>query len=158
MEGDQQFFTVSVCILNQWALDLAGNTRRILASIRQAKREGAKYRLGSELEICGYGCEDHFPESDLLDGCWKCLSKILVATLKDPDYKDIVCDVVLPVRWPTNGKIFNCRAIVLNGQILLLRPKIDLASNGLHFEPRWFAAWSSPWRLESIDLPEVITR
>ncbi|CAM9696941.1 unnamed protein product, partial [Heterosigma akashiwo] len=54
--------TVATCNLNQWALDFDGNLERILQSIREAKAKGAKYRLGPELEICGYGCEDHYLE------------------------------------------------------------------------------------------------
>ena len=44
--------TVATCSLNQWALDFAGNTERIVQSLRLA-REGnrASYRLGPELEI-----------------------------------------------------------------------------------------------------------
>ena len=52
--------TVATCNLNQWALDFDGNCERILKSCAIAKEQGATYRLGPELEICGYGCEDHF--------------------------------------------------------------------------------------------------
>lgn len=52
--------TVATCNLNQWALDFDGNCKRILKSCAIAKEQGATYRLGPELEICGYGCEDHF--------------------------------------------------------------------------------------------------
>ncbi|XP_032213982.1 glutamine-dependent NAD(+) synthetase isoform X2 [Mustela erminea] len=43
--------TVATCALNQWALDFEGNLQRILKSIEIAKRKGARYRLGPELEI-----------------------------------------------------------------------------------------------------------
>ena len=45
--------TVATCSLNQWALDFTGNLKRIQESIRIAKRKGATYRLGPELEIPG---------------------------------------------------------------------------------------------------------
>lgn len=54
--------TLATCNLNQWALDFDGNLKRIEESIRLAKTKGCKYRLGPELEISGYGCEDHFLE------------------------------------------------------------------------------------------------
>ena len=47
--------TLATCNLNQWALDFQGNLERILASIEDAKNKGARYRLGPELEITGYG-------------------------------------------------------------------------------------------------------
>ena len=38
---------------------------------------GAAYRLGPELEISGYGCEDHFFEIDTVRHCWDTLAEIL---------------------------------------------------------------------------------
>jgi NAD+ synthase (glutamine-hydrolysing) len=57
-----QYITVATCNLNQWAMDFDGNMERILESCVRAKKAGATYRLGPELEIPGYGCEDHFYE------------------------------------------------------------------------------------------------
>lgn len=37
---------VAVCSLNQWALDFDGNYSRIVESIRIAKQQGAKFRVG----------------------------------------------------------------------------------------------------------------
>jgi hypothetical protein len=42
---------VATCSLNQWALDFEGNLKRILESIRLAKKQGAKLRVGPELEV-----------------------------------------------------------------------------------------------------------
>lgn len=42
---------VATCTLNQWALDFQGNYDRIRASILEAKRQGARLRVGPELEI-----------------------------------------------------------------------------------------------------------
>ena len=57
---------LATCNLNQWAMDFDANLDRTVKSIQQAKACGAKYRLGPELEICGYSCEDHFLEQVLL--------------------------------------------------------------------------------------------
>ena len=56
---------LSTCNLNQWALDFDGNQERVQRSIAEAKRQGATYRVGPELELTGYSCEDHFLESTL---------------------------------------------------------------------------------------------
>ena len=66
-----KLLTLAVCNLNQWALDFDGNCKRILESIRIAKERGATYRLGPELEVCGYGCEDHYLEADTLYHSWQ---------------------------------------------------------------------------------------
>lgn len=69
--------TVAACNLDQWALDFDGNLDRVLRSIRQAKAMGARYRLGPELELCGYGCEDHFLEHDTFLHCDQSLAALL---------------------------------------------------------------------------------
>jgi NAD+ synthase (glutamine-hydrolysing) len=56
--------TIATCAMNQWALDFDGNLSRILQSLDDAAKVGAKLRLGSELEIPGYGCQDHHYETD----------------------------------------------------------------------------------------------
>ncbi|KAI3925786.1 hypothetical protein MKX01_003345 [Papaver californicum] len=55
---------VATCSLNQWAMDFDCNLKNIKESIIKAKEAGAVIRLGPELEITGYGCEDHFLELD----------------------------------------------------------------------------------------------
>lgn len=55
---------MATCNLNQWAMDFDCNVKHIKESIDEAKRAGAVIRLGPELEISGYGCEDHFLELD----------------------------------------------------------------------------------------------
>ena len=67
--------TVATCSLAQWSLDFDGNLRRILESIRISKEKGAKYRVGPELEIPGYGCNDHFLENDMLWHSWESLGE-----------------------------------------------------------------------------------
>ena len=69
--------TLAVCTLNQWALDFDGNLERILISVDKAKKAGAVYRTGPELEITGYSCEDHFYESDTLLHSWQVLAHLL---------------------------------------------------------------------------------
>uniref|UniRef100_A0A452TLZ8 Glutamine-dependent NAD(+) synthetase n=1 Tax=Ursus maritimus TaxID=29073 RepID=A0A452TLZ8_URSMA len=59
------------------------------SSIEIAKRKGARYRLGPELEICGYGCWDHYYESDTLLHSLQ----VLAALLESPVTQDIICDV-----------------------------------------------------------------
>lgn len=45
-------------------MDFDTNLFNIKESISRAKNAGAVIRIGPELEITGYGCEDHFMEQD----------------------------------------------------------------------------------------------
>lgn len=144
--------TLAVCTLNQWAMDFEGNLARILKSIEIAKEKGASYRLGPELEICGYGCSDHFYESDTCLHSWQVLAELL----KSPITKGIICDVGMPVMH--KNVRYNCRVIFLNRQILLVKPKTDMANHGNYRELRWFTAWAKPQTVEEYYLPRMIAK
>ncbi len=145
-----QLTTLATCNLNQWALDFDGNLRRIMESIERAKEAGAKYRLGPELEIPGYGCQDAFLEGDTIRHSWECLAEILQSDLTD----GILCDIGMPVMH--KNVRYNGRILILNRQILLIRPKMILADDGNYREPRWFGAWQHPNTIEDHALPRMI--
>lgn len=142
--------TLATCALNQWALDFEGNLQRILKSIEIAKSKGARYRLGPELEICGYGCADHYLESDTVLHSFQ----MLAALLDSPTTEDIICDVGMPVMHKSS--LYNCRVIFLNKKILLIRPKMTMANRGNYREMRWFLPWNKPREIEEHYLPEII--
>lgn len=141
---------VSTCNLNQWALDFDGNLERVCESIRIAKEAGASYRLGPELELCGYGCEDHFLEMDTLYHCWESLGTILTSNLTD----GILCDIGMPVLH--KNVRYNCRVFCLNRKIIAIRPKICMADDGNYRETRWFTAWKEDHGLDDFILPVTI--
>ncbi|XP_042528514.1 glutamine-dependent NAD(+) synthetase isoform X1 [Dipodomys spectabilis] len=142
--------TVATCALNQWALDFEGNLQRILRSIEIAKNKGARYRLGPELEICGYGCWDHYYESDTLLHSLE----VLKALLESPVTQDIICDVGMPVMH--RNVRYNCRVIFLNRRILLIRPKTALANQANYRELRWFTPWARSRQTEEHFLPRML--
>ncbi|XP_053545206.1 glutamine-dependent NAD(+) synthetase [Bombina bombina] len=142
--------TLASSSLNQWVLDFQGNFIRILHSIKIAKEKGARYRLGPELEICGYGCADHFFESDTILHSFQVLGKLL----ESPETSDIICDVGMPVIH--KNVRYNCRVIFLNKKILLIRPKMVLANGGNYRELRWFTPWNKVRGVEDHFLPRTI--
>ncbi|XP_041452892.1 glutamine-dependent NAD(+) synthetase-like [Lytechinus variegatus] len=142
---------LATCTLNQWAMDFEGNYERILKSIAIAKEKGARYRLGPELEITGYGCNDHFYESDTNLHSWQILAKLLEA----PETQDIICDVGMPVMH--KNVRYNCRVIFLNKKIILIKPKTDMANNGNYRELRWFTGWAKLRTVEQHFLPRMIS-
>ncbi|KAH8690888.1 hypothetical protein BGW36DRAFT_306121 [Talaromyces proteolyticus] len=144
--------TVATCALNQWSLDFAGNLRRIKQSIVKAKEAGATLRVGPELEIPGYGCLDHFLENEVYENSWDSVHSILT----DPSLHDIIIDVGLPLLH--RNCRYNARAIILNGQILCLRPKLYLANDGNFREMRFFTPWNRPRHVEQYYLPPHIQK
>ena len=142
---------LATCNLNQWSLDFEGNTARIIESIEIAKASGARYRLGPELEITGYSCEDHFLELDTLRHSWESLACILKGGYTD----GILCDIGMPVMY--KNVRYNCRVFVLDGKVLLIRPKMILAGDGNYREHRWFVAWERGWTTEPYTLPREMS-
>ncbi|OJA19921.1 hypothetical protein AZE42_03756 [Rhizopogon vesiculosus] len=136
--------------LNQWALDFQGNYERIVRSIAIAKERGATIRVGPELEIPGYGCYDHFLEGDTILHSWEVLAKILASD----DTMGIVCDIGMPI--VHKNVIYNCRVIVHDKQILLIRPKMWLANDGNYREMRYFTPWMKHQQWEHHFLPRII--
>ncbi|KAI9457177.1 hypothetical protein HD554DRAFT_2207240 [Boletus coccyginus] len=136
--------------LNQWALDFQGNYERIIESIVIAKQRGATLRVGPELEIPGYGCYDHFLEGDTVLHSWEVLAKILASE----ETMGIVCDIGMPVMH--KNVIYNCRVIVHNKQILLIRPKMWLANDGNYREMRYFTPWMKHREWEDHFLPRIV--
>ena len=97
---------------------------RIIASIQEAKARQATLRVGPELEITGYGCYDHFLESDTFLHSWEMLARVL----QESTCRDILLDIGMPVMH--RNVRYNCRIVCFNGQIILIRPKLYLAQSG----------------------------
>lgn len=133
---------LATCNLNQWANDYDGNLARIKQSIIEAKAQGAKYRLGPELEVSGYSMEDHFLEMDTYLHCDQSLAEILDSDLTD----GILCDIGCPILH--RNVRYNCRVFCLNRQIVLIRPKLYLADDGNYRERRYFTSWKYPSELQ----------
>ncbi|OBT51870.1 hypothetical protein VE04_06820 [Pseudogymnoascus sp. 24MN13] len=144
--------TLATCSLNQWALDFEGNAQRILQSIKEAKAGGASLRIGPELEITGYGCLDHFLESDTDMHSWESL----VMILKDPICEDILLDIGMPVMH--KNVRYNARILSLNKEILLIRPKLSLANDGNYREMRYFSPWKGERIVEDFYLPRSVQK
>ena len=120
--------------LNQTPLDLAGNTRRILKAIADARGAGVQILVLPELCLTGYGCEDAFFRPDLSVRAMDLLVKEIA-----PASKNIVCTIGLPV--VIEGALYNAVAVLADGRILGINAKRRLPRDGVHYEPRWFRPW-----------------
>lgn len=138
--------TIATCNLNQWAMNFSGNYTRILAAIIEAKLLGVMFLLTSELSLSGYGCEDHFMEANTFQQCIDSLAKLLREAPRD------ICYVV-GMPWIFRGVRYNVNVVCLNGQIILIRPKMYMANDGNYRELRWFTPWSSSRGVMTAELP-----
>ncbi|KAK5970326.1 Glutamine-dependent NAD(+) synthetase, partial [Trichostrongylus colubriformis] len=142
---------LSVCTVNNWALDFKGNLERILKTCDEANRGGSRLRLGPELEISGYGCADHHFEIDTEIHSWEILKRIVD---KSKDWPNLMIVTGMPVRHKM--LLYNCLVTVLNGKILLIRPKMALCDCDVYRESRWFVRWTKPFTTVPFQLDESI--
>uniref|UniRef100_A0A915D1H6 Glutamine-dependent NAD(+) synthetase n=1 Tax=Ditylenchus dipsaci TaxID=166011 RepID=A0A915D1H6_9BILA len=127
---------VAVCTVNNWALDFTGNSNRILKTCREAYAKGARIRLGPELEIPSYGCEDHFFEIGTEIHSWKVLRSI---TEESKKLQDMLIITGMPIRY--RGVLYNCMVAVANNRIVFIYPKSVLCNDDIYRESRWFVPW-----------------
>jgi NAD+ synthase (glutamine-hydrolysing) len=134
---------VASAVLNQTPLDWENNQANILAAIKDARQREARILCLPEMAITGYGCEDAFHSPGLQRTALDVLQEIVAET----------SDMILAVSVPLLHKsgLFNAACLAANGEILGFVAKRFLASEGLHYEPRWF----KPWPLGVCDTAEV---
>lgn len=124
---------VAAAALNQIPLAWVGNCAAIERALRDARSCGARLVCLPELCITGYGCEDAFHSSGVLQHALSCAERLART------YKDIVFNVGVPLE--VSGVVYNTVALVAGGSIRGFVAKQHLAGDGLHYEPRWFKPW-----------------
>ncbi len=124
---------VAAAALNQTPLAWSGNCAAIERALRDARSCGARLVCLPELCITGYGCEDAFHSSGVLQRALACAERLART------HKDIIFNVGLPLE--VSGVVYNTVALVAGGSIRGFVAKQHLAGDGLHYEPRWFKPW-----------------
>lgn len=127
------------------AANMTLNSEAIMSIIDQAYAKEVSLIAFPELSVCGYSCGDLFGQSLLLK---KCEAEIM--RLAEYSYeKDMAIIVGIPV--PYNGRLYNCAAVIKDGELKGLVPKTYIPSHGEYCENRWFASGS-----DLIHGPEII--
>ncbi len=126
---------VAAAALNQTPLDWDNNLANIRHAIQEARKQQATVLCLPELCITGYGCEDAFLSPSLQQTAWDVLLELL------PDTQGMVVSLGLPLM--VRKAVYNTACLVADGRILGFVAKMNLAGDGLHYEPRWFKPWPS---------------
>ena len=113
--------------------DCAYNAAQIIGVMREYAEKNVQLLCLPEFALTGYTCSDLFLQETLLRGA----EDGLTAILKASEGLNLVVLVGLPVRH--NGKLYNCAAVLCNGELLGLVPKMHLPNYGEFYERRWFA-------------------
>ncbi|MEM6330533.1 MAG: nitrilase-related carbon-nitrogen hydrolase, partial [Planctomycetota bacterium] len=128
-----RLITLGAACLNQTPLDWDGNHRRIVAAIDQARRQNVGLLCLPELCVSGYGCEDMFFSAGVQQTALEQLAVLAEQT------RGIAVAVGLPVYYESS--LYNTAALLVDGRLVGIVGKQFLASDGIHYEPRWFRRW-----------------
>ena len=115
--------------------DVKKNVEDICAYIAEADRSKCDLILFPELAMTGYSCGDLFFQRTLQQAVKAGLKRLLEASATHPE---ITAVVGLPAL--LDGQLYNCAAVVREGELKGLVPKTFLPNHREFGEKRWFAS------------------
>ena len=128
------FVSVAAVTPHVRVADVTYNVEQAVRAVRHAADAGARVVVLPELGLTGYTCEDLFWQDELLDAAMAGLEEVAAATREVSAL--VVCG--LPVR--VNAKLYNCAAVLYEGEVLGLVPKHFIPNYNEFYELRHFAA------------------
>src|SRR5438132_1449987 len=112
--------------------DCPFNAERILATMSRAEQEGVAVLVLPELSLTGYTCADLFQQMSLQRGA---VEALLNVTTEGRSHFSGVVLVGLPL--VVDDQMFNCAAVLCNGDILGIVPKSFIPNYKEFYEGRW---------------------
>ena len=128
------FLRTAVCVPEVRIADPACNVARTIEMAAEASERDARVILFPELGLSGYSIDDLFHQDALLESVEMALMKIVAASRAIPG----LLVVGLPMR--IDGRLFNCAAVLNNGNVLGLIPKLYLPNYREFYEKRQFTS------------------
>ena len=117
---------------NMRVADCDYNVSEIINDIKTASKQGVKLLVFPELSITGYTVGDLVFQNALLSSAVTGLQKIIKATRST----DMAVVVGLPM--VNNNLLYNCAAVVVNGELMGVVPKSTIPNYNEFYEKRYF--------------------
>lgn len=110
------------------------NKNEIIRAIDEAVKNETRLLVTPELSVTGYTCADLFFSKTLYNSAMSAIGEIAEYT----NGKNIAVLVGVPVEY--KNSLYNCAAVLVNGIVAGLVPKIHIANYNEFYEKRWFAS------------------
>jgi NAD+ synthase (glutamine-hydrolysing) len=110
------------------------NTEHIIKCADKAAEGGAGIIVFPELALTSYTCADLFYQQHLYEANLTALKRLIGAS------KDIPAVIVTGFYLRYENSLYNCAAVIQNGQLKGIVPKMFLPNNREFYESRWFAS------------------
>jgi NAD+ synthase (glutamine-hydrolysing) len=131
---------VTIAQINSTNGDLAGNVAKILAAIEKAKADNSDIVVFPELITHGYTSQDWFQDSDIIAHALEPLQKIIPATTGIT----AIIGTIRPNEETDGRRIYNCAAVVSNGELVRFVDKSLLPEYDVFDDPRYFEPDENP--------------
>lgn len=126
------FLKVATATVDVKVADCDFNATQIIDAMEKAEKEKVRLLVFPELGITSYTCSDLFLQDTLLTGAIHALTRIKEASM----LKNMLVVVGLPMM--KQGKLYNVAAVLFEGKILGLVPKLHLPNYSEYYEARHF--------------------
>ena len=127
---------VTVAQINTVNGDIDGNVGKVVAAIEKAKADRSDLIVFPEVVLHGYTSQDWFQDHDIIERSLEPLARIV------PSTKGLtaVIGTVRPNEGPEGHRLFNCAAVIHDGELLgfadkTLLPEYDVFDDPRYFEP-----------------------
>jgi NAD+ synthase (glutamine-hydrolysing) len=127
---------VTIGQINSTNGDIVGNVRKIVAAIDKAKSDGSDLIVFPEVIVHGYTSQDWFQDPDIIEHSLDALDDIIRAT----DGITAIVGTIRPNDDNDGRRLYNCAAIIHNGELIgfadkTLLPEYDVFDDPRYFEP-----------------------
>ena len=127
---------VTIAQINTTNGDLTGNTLKIIQAIDKARADGSDLVVFPEVVTHGYTSQDWFQDTDIIDASLDPLKEIIPSTAGIT----AILGTIRPNEDKDGRRLFNCAAVIHDGELLgfadkTLLPEYDVFDDPRYFEP-----------------------
>lgn len=133
---DFGFIRVAAAVPRVKVADVDANVEEMCKLVEQADNEDVSIIAFPELSVTGYTCGDLFGQELLIRKAEEGIKKLKAFSRG----KKVTIVAGVPVR--VNASLYNCAAVISNGSLRGIVPKIHLPSYNEFYETRWFSSGS----------------
>lgn len=112
---------------------MAANSEAIAEVWKKVRAEGAELLITPELSLCGYTIADLLYQEMVQQHCLETLAELARLTAAGG-----WLTVGLPILW--QGRLYNATALLGDGKVIGVVPKIHLPNRHEYYERRWFVS------------------
>lgn len=133
---DFGFIRVAAAVPRVKVADVDANVEEMCKLVEQAENEDVSIIAFPELSVTGYTCGDLFGQELLIRKAEEGIKKLKAFSRG----KKVTIVAGVPVM--VNASLYNCAAVISNGSLRGIVPKIHLPSYNEFYETRWFSSGS----------------